>query len=202
MSEDVGWFGFDPAGSTPLSEEDLRALKPAWVTTRSDLNLVERDNIVKALKQARWRRLGLALLLDDLTIRALHRAMFEDVWTWAGQYRIRELSLGVDPAQVSICIRDLADNAKYWLTGTDAVALDLAACRLHHRLVQIHAFQNGNGRHARAYTDLVLRAAGRPPFTWGRLSARAAELSRSEYLAALRAADRGELSRLAAFVRT
>jgi Fic-DOC domain mobile mystery protein B len=202
VSDTFDWFAPVPDGATPLDADDLDALKLDWVTTRNELNLVERDNIVKALGRRKWRNPRLGLLLDDLAIRALHRDMFGDVWTWAGKYRANELNLGIDPAQVSTAVRELVDDAGVWLHNVSVEAADIAVCRLHHRLVQIHPFRNGNGRLARAYADLVLRAVGRPTFGWGSQTSDDLESERRSYLAALRAADRGDLELLRAFVRT
>lgn len=202
MNDSLSWFGTAMDGATPLDPEDLVALRPSWVLTRADLNLVERDNIAKALVRRRWQRPRLGPLLDDMAIRDLHRDMFEDVWEWAGRYRSRELSIGVDPAQVATAVRLLVDDARVWLSEPSPAAIELAACRLHHRLVEIHPFPNGNGRLARAYTNLVLRAMGKSEFTWGSHAGAGAEAVRSAYLAALRAADRGDFSQLLTFVRT
>jgi Fic-DOC domain mobile mystery protein B len=127
--------------------------------------------------------------------------MFGDVWRWAGQYRLSEKNFGCDPGSISVQVRDLCENAKYWFTDPDTPA-DEAGCRFHRDLVWIHPFANGNGRHARAATDLVLRSLGQPPFTWGRdRLVRPAE-TRDRYLAALRAADKGAYGPLVAFVRS
>lgn len=202
MSDTFDWFAPVPDGATPLDADDLDALRLDWVTTRGELNLVERDNIVKALGRRQWRNAPLGVLLDDFAIRTLHRDMFGDVWTWAGKYRSNELNLGIDPSQVSTAVRELVGDAGVWLHSATEEAADLAVCRLHHRLVQIHPFRNGNGRLARAYSDLVLRAVGRPAFGWGSQTNAEMKIVRGSYLAALRAADRGDLELLRTFVRT
>jgi len=81
---------------------------------------------------------------------------------------------------------------------------DELAIRFHHQLVLIHPFPNGNGRHSRLITDLLLQKMGREPFSWGS-GGYAALVSqselRAEYLTALRAADAGDIAPLLAFAR-
>ncbi len=71
-----------------------------------------------------------------------------------------------------------------------------------HELVTIHPFPDGDGRHARRATDILLRQHGQPEFTWGSASLIADSEARREYIAALREADAGLFDRLAAFVYT
>ena len=76
------------------------------------------------------------------------------------------------------------------------------AAKLHHRLVLIHPFPNGNGRHARLMTDVLLFNNGEEKFTWGRVDLVSNSKTRQNYIAALRAADKGDYSSLFQFVRT
>lgn len=197
-----GWDGSGPAGSTPLDPDDAEGLIPSWVATRADLNEVEQRNIVEGLTRRRWRRIGATDLLDDLAGRALHRDMFGKVWRWAGAYRSRELTIGVDPRLVSTSVRDLMEDAKLWIGDDRPMPPDEAGYRFHHRLVQVHPFPNGNGRHSRAMTDLLVRAIDCEPFTWGRISLDAASSTRDTYINALRAADAHDFEPLARFVRS
>ena len=146
------------------------------------------------------QRITVAGLLDDLALRALHRDMFGTAWTWAGRYRSSERNIGVPPEQVATGVRDLVADAALWLAAESPYGLHEAAVRFHHRLVAIHPFANGNGRHARAATDLILRASGALPFTWGARDAHDIAAVRSRYIAALRAADAGDITALMEFV--
>lgn len=128
--------------------------------------------------------------------------MFGAVWSWAGLYRPREVTIGIDPALISTAVRDLVLDARYWFDGDRPMPPDEAGWTFHHRLVKIHPFRNGNGRHARQITDLLLRAKSAQPFTWGSADLNAAGKVRDAYLAALRAADAGNYSPLAEFVRS
>ena len=187
-------------GSTPLTPEESEGLKLSWVLTRQDLDTAEQVSILKALTRAKWQRITVAGLLDDLALRALHRDMFGTVWTWAGRYRSSERNIGVPPEQVATGVRDLVADAALWLAAESPYGLHEAAVRFHHRLVAIHPFANGNGRHARAATDLILRASGARPFTWGARDAHDIAAVRSRYIAALRAADAGDITALMEFV--
>ena len=190
----------DLDGATPLSEEDKDGLRLSWVATRADLNAAAAANIAKALRTRTWLRHSTEQLLDDHLQRRLHTAMFGDVWTWAGKYRATEKNIGCDPAQIAVRLRDLCGNAKYWFEG--ALPPDEAGCRFHHELVAIHPFVNGNGRHARAATDLLMRSTGARGFTWGSANLIQPSDLRKAYIDALRAADRGNLEPLLAFVRS
>ncbi|MBU6244331.1 MAG: mobile mystery protein B [Actinomycetales bacterium] len=192
----------DPDGATPLEDEEREGLKPTWIATRSDLNNAEAANIAQALRARRWSRLSTTELLDDLCLRQLHLAMFGDVWRWAGTYRLSEKNIGVDPRHIAVKVRDLVSDAALWIQGTH-MSVDEAGARFHRHLVAIHPFVNGNGRHARAATDLVLASVSVTPFTWGgeALLGDARDV-RASYIAALRAADAGDYAPLLTFVRS
>ncbi len=183
-------------GHTPLGEDDLRGLKLSYITTRGELNEAEQENILKCRQNN--RQPTLEELMDDNYLRALHRSMFGDVWDWAGTYRRLETSIGIDPAQISVSVRGLVADATIW--AAHEVPLNVAV-RFHHRLVWIHPFPNGNGRHGRQAADYLMQSLGQPPLTWGALGgAGDVDGIRRRYVAALRAADQGELEPLQAFV--
>ena len=69
------------------------------------------------------------------------------------------------------------------------VSPEVEAAWLHHRFAQIHPFQDGNGRVARALATLVMIRAG-----W--LTLVVTDAMRSEYIEALEAADAGDLAPL------
>ncbi len=99
----------------------------------------------------------------------------------------------------------LIGNTEFWIDNK-TFSYDETAVRFHHRLVQIHLFSNGNGRHARLITDLLLRKLGENKFTWGALGAHdpieVEGKSRSEYIAALKKADKGDFVDLMKFVKS
>ena len=179
-----------PDGSTPLGPDERDGLIPTYIATRDELNAAEQANIAVAVLGLRRRRLTTTKVLDELFVRSLHKAMYGDVWKWAGKYRTTERNIGVDPSVIAISVRDLMDDAKTWVApGNTWLGRDQAACRIHHRLVAIHPFPNGNGRHARAFADLLMRTLDGEPFTWGATSIQGNGPNRQAYLAALRAAD-------------
>jgi Fic-DOC domain mobile mystery protein B len=127
--------------------------------------------------------------------------MFGRTWKWAGTYRATEKNLGIAPARIAGEVRELLENTRVQIAGKVSQVDEIAA-RFHHRLVWIHPFPNGNGRHARLLTDLLLAANGAAPFTWGRRDLEHASEARERYLAALRAADARDLAPLLEFVRS
>ena len=174
---------------------------PSHITTQADLNAWEQFNIVQG---ERWSiRQTRRKLLDEGFVRDLHRRMFDKTWRWAGTFRHSNKNIGVDWTQVTVKLRELLDNTQYQIDHQTMDA-DEVAVRFHHRLVWIHAFPNGNGRHARLMADLLAMRSGRTRFTWG--GGAGALISpgslRDQYLAALRAADHGHYADLMAFARS
>ena len=192
-----------PEGSTPLTYDELGDLKPKHVTSQSELNAVEQMNIAKGLLWLNKRKLAMADILDDEFVRQLHKQLFGEVWKWAGQYRKSDKNIGVDWLYIGIELRKLMDDVIFQIeNGT--YAYDETAVRFHHRLVVIHPFSNGNGRHARIITDQLLKSLSLPPFTWGGNDLRdysKQSTVRNQYIKALRKADVGDMSELQLFVR-
>lgn len=190
-----------PTGATPLDPDEAEGLKLTHVTSREELNRWEHDNIARADAKFARRRLAAEDLLSEAFLRKLHREMFDTVWNWAGRIRTTEKNIGVAPERVAVALRDLCEDTKTWIAYATYTPDEIAA-RFHHRLVAIHPFPNGNGRHARFATDLLLeKALDRPRFTWGGADLARHDDPRGRYLAALRAADGGEYAPLLAFVR-
>lgn len=187
-----------PAGSTPLPPEDQKGLRLSWITTRQELNEAEQVNILAGRAWALRSRVDLTA---ERYLLRLHQRMFGDVWSWAGQYRVRETNIGVMPYEIRTKLREFLDQVGYWLAHETYKPDELAA-RFHHGLVLIHPFTNGNGRHTRLAADLMCRQLGQAPFTWGRNSLDTAGETRQNYLAALRSADQHDLAPLLAFARS
>lgn len=188
-------------GATSLEPDERAGLRLAWIATRGDLNAAESQNIAQAVAWVRNLRPSTDYLLSAPFLRKLHEEMFGDVWTWAGRFRTTERNIGMDPIHISVQVANLVEDLRFWL-GTVEWSLDEAAARFHHRLVAIHPFPNGNGRHARLATDLLLESRGARPFTWGYAGGDPAVEVRPRYLAALRSADQGDLGDLLNFVRS
>lgn len=191
------WRFLQGDGHTPLSEEDRQGLLLSHIATRNDLNDAEQRNIAKALRR---RTPTVDRLLDDMYLRGLHKAMFGEVWEWAGKYRQRVTNIGVTPAHVASDLRTLTRDAREWVER-EHFEPDELAVRFHHRLVTIHPFPDGNGRHSRISADYLAQALGRPPFSWGARLDLDIDALRRTYLTALRTADRGDISPLLSFGR-
>jgi Fic-DOC domain mobile mystery protein B len=185
----------EPGDATPLPSTLRDDLLPSWVTTRRDLNEVERDNIVRGS-----RRNATALLSEEFSKR-LHARMFGSVWKWAGAYRQTELNIGIAPHLIAVEMPATFDDVRYWIEH-NTYAPDETAVRLHHRLTQIHGFANGNGRHARLMADLLIEKLGAAAFTWGSGSIQDTGTLRASYVKSLQAADNHDIKPLLAFARS
>jgi Fic-DOC domain mobile mystery protein B len=201
-------FGSQGEGSTPVHPDDLIGLRLGWIATQGDIDEVERINVQAGLDWAVASRREFEQVLDDEFVRELHRRMFGDVWAWAGHYRTRELSIGIDWVGVPTAVRDLVGDATYWFDARDdSAGIASALARFHHRLVHVHPFPNGNGRAARLVTDELARSLDVPYLSWGARQSEAGvtiPLMRSQYLTALRAidADPDDLQPLVDFMRS
>lgn len=183
--------------ATPLTPEEMRDLIPAHIAYRRELNEAEQENMARAQQWALARRRD---LLSEKFIKGLHRHMLRDVWRWAGRFRTTQRNIGIDYWLIPVELRRLLDDSKAWIEFK-TYPPDEIAVRFHHRLVQIHSFPNGNGRHARLMADLLVMQFGRERFSWGRESLRDAGAARARYIEALRAADNHDVSLLLAFAR-
>lgn len=186
-------------GATPLDPDESERLIPTHVTTREELNRLEQENIMDAMQ---WLETAhLKDIMNEAFVRKLHQRMFGRVWKWAGQFRISDKNIGIAKQRIGVALHDLCEDTKAQIERT-AYPPDEIACRFHHRLVWIHPFPNGNGRHARLLTDLLLeKVLSRPRFSWGGVSGIPESDVRAAYLEALRAADKGDYSNLAEFAR-
>jgi Fic-DOC domain mobile mystery protein B len=190
-------FETDEAG-TLLTPDERNGLIPSFITLRRELNEAEHLNIGAA---ERWAFSRKQKVLDEKLLRWLHVRMFKDVWRWAGEYRTTAKNIGIEAWQIGPQLQQLLDDARYWIEHGTYEADEIAA-RFHHRLVWIHPFVNGNGRHARLAADLLLVQLGRERFTWGRGNLIPIGELRESYIRALRAADNHDYGPLLAFVRS
>lgn len=185
-----------PPGGTPLDPDELADLIPR-LSTLSELNEFEARNISLAITWvARHPKFSRMLLTSD-GLFELHQRMFDQTWKWAGWPRSTEKNIGVPPWKIPTAVVELCADVNYWLQH-QTYGLDEIGARFHHRLVSIHPFPNGNGRHARLATDLLIEREGAELFTWGFSLGSDA---RAKYLEALRAADLHDFASLIQFVR-
>lgn len=198
MDEPDPLFEDDDEANTPLTAEEREQLIPSYITLRHELNEAEQVNIGEAFRWAVSRKRD---VLDQDFLSDLHRRMFGNVWRWAGQYRTTARNIGVDAYRIAMDVRQLVDDASYWVEH-ETYRPDEIAVRFSHRLVAIRPFPNGNGRLSRLVGDLLARQLGRPAFSWGRASLVDAGDTRARYVAALRAADNHDIEPLLAFARS
>ena len=189
----------EPDDATPLEPEEREGLLQTWITYRRDLNEAEQTNIAAGTSWA-WRARRRDLLSEEF-IRRLHKRLFGDVWAWAGEFRKSERNIGMEPVRIPVELRTAFDDARYWIEH-ETFPPDEIAVRLHHRLVAIHPFPNGNGRTTRLMGDLVAARLGQEPFTWGRQNLTDVSETRARYIAALRAADNHDIGPLLEFARS
>jgi Fic-DOC domain mobile mystery protein B len=188
----------EPHDATLLTPEEKSGLRPAHITYRWELNEAEQANIYRAQEWALARRRD---LLTDKFVKDLHRRMLGDVWKWAGKFRTSERNLGISHYEVPMAIRLLLDDTKAWIEH-NSYARDEIAVRFHHRLVQIHPFANGNGRHSRLMADLLVIDLGAARFSWGRTNLQNDGDVRRRYIDALKAADEHDIGPLQEFARS
>ncbi len=189
-----------PAGATPLDPDEAVGLIPEHLSTRGELNAWEQVNIAKADDWLRRRQNGGSVLNMDF-LRELHRQMFSDTWKWAGKFRWTLKNIGVLSEAIPEQTYNLLSETRYWIEH-HTYSVDEIAVRFHHRLVAVHPFPNGNGRHGRLMTDALLRKLDAPPFTWGSGAIDDRGAVRDRYLHALRSADSGDYAPLLAFARS
>ncbi len=190
-----------PKGSTPLDPNEIDGLIPDYITTQGELNSLEKDNISKAIKWAEGRTHK--NLLESNFIFNLHKRMLSDVWRWAGTQRTSDKSIGIDWRHILTQMKLLLDDTKYWIANDTYPWKEIAA-RFHHRLVQIHAFPNGNGRHARLMTEIILQQYNQPAPNWGiHKPTDTIDVEgkiRDEYIGSLQEADSKQFGRLIKFM--
>ncbi len=191
-------------GQTPLDEEECEGLKIKTITTQRELNEFEQHNLEHALIWLKRQRLTPEKILTESFILQLHLKMYGEVWKWAGKYRNSEKNLGIPHHLIPIELRKLLDDFRYWMTH-HTFTPDEMALRFKHRLVSIHCFSNGNGRHSRLMADIIIeRIFGLPSFTWGHSHSHlsADNTARTQYLQALKRADQLDYTALLAFARS
>lgn len=184
--------------ATPLTPEEMRGLIPAYISFRRELNEAELENILLGQEWAFARRRD---LLTEKFLKDLHRHMLGEVWRWAGKFRMSERNLGIPFHEIPTALRELLNDARAWIEYK-TYHPDEIAVRLHHRLVAIHLFPNGNGRHARLVADLLAMRLGGERFTWGSANMLDAGDVRRLYIEALQAAHNRDYALLLAFARS
>ena len=189
-------------GQTPIDEDEREGLLTQTVTTQSELNEFEQKNIEEAMLWVMGRKFKAQEVCSEHFVRRVHKKMFGEVWSWAGEFRRTDKNIGVVKHQISVALKMLCDDALYWIENKTYPAEEIAV-RFKHKLVSIHCFPNGNGRHSRLMGDILNeKIFGLRPWTWGAQDLAKSGNARSTYLQAIKAADRGDFAPLLAFVRS
>jgi Fic-DOC domain mobile mystery protein B len=189
-------------GQTPLDEEEKEGLLIPTIATRGELDEFEQQNIEQAVQWTLKRSFKPNSVFTEDFVRLVHKRMYADVWAWAGEFRKTNKNIGIDKWQITTQLRYLLDDVRYWYEN-NTYPPDEIALRFKHRLVSIHCFANGNGRHSRLMADIIIEKIYKlPVFTWGADSLSCEDDARTAYLRAVKAADKGDFSLLLAFARS
>jgi Fic-DOC domain mobile mystery protein B len=188
-------------GQTPLNEEEKEGLKIKSITTQGELDEFEQLNIEKAVEWTIHAKLKPENILTEKFIKNLHKRMYSDVWKWAGEFRKTEKNIGIPWTQIEIELKNLIDDTKYWVENKTFSPEEIAI-RFKHRIVSIHCFPNGNGRHSRMMADIIMESIfGNEIFSWHQSNMVKANETRNQYIKALREADIGNFKQLIEFAK-
>ena len=188
-------------GQTPLDEEEKEGLKIKSITTQGELDEFEQLNIEKAVEWTIHTKFKLEKILTEKFVRDLHQRMYGDVWEWAGEFRKTEKNIGIPWTQIGIELKNLLDDTKYWIENKTFPPEEIAI-RFKHRIVSIHCFPNGNGRHSRMMADIIMESIfGNEIFSWHQSNMVKANETRNQYIKALREADNGNFKELIEFAK-
>lgn len=186
---------------TALDEDEKEGLLIKSISTRAELDEFEQQNIERAISWTMKRRFKIKEILSEQFVRKLHEKMFDQTWRWAGEFRKSNKNIGVDKFQIGIELKYLLDDCLFWINN-NSFTKDEIAIRFKHRMVHIHPFPNGNGRHSRLIADVLIEHGfGEPVFSWGSGNLAPKSNIRSEYLNALFEADKDNYSPLITFAR-
>ena len=189
-------------GQTPLSEEEKEGLRISSITTREELDEFEQLNIEKGIQWTFGKKIKTEQLFSEQFIKTLHKKMYGEVWKWAGEFRSSEKNIGIKSYLISIHLKQLLDDALYWKQYETYEPQELAI-RFKHRLVSIHCFANGNGRHSRLIADLIMEKIYNGNFfTWGSVNLVHSTDARSQYIQAVRKADELDIQPLILFAKS
>jgi Fic-DOC domain mobile mystery protein B len=186
-------------GQTPLDEDEKEGLLINTISTRAELDEFEQQNIEQAIQWTLMRNFKKQDVLTESFIIELHKRMYGNVWKWAGEFRKTNKNIGVDKWQITIELRNLLDDAKYWIDNKIYSEEEIAV-RIKHRIVSIHCFPNGNGRHSRLMADIIIeKIFTQNVFSWGVANLSTDSNARGKYLKAVKEADKGNYKDLLKF---
>lgn len=188
-----------PEGATPL--DDTSDLKLSWVQTQEDLNHVEGENIAKAASKYLLKTVNKPTDWFNVPfLQKIHYDMFSDVWGWAGKFRTTQTCPGIKPYQIHQALLHLSEDVKFWFDEKSGLAPIEQAVQIHHRLVLIHPYANGNGRFSRLVSDRYLKFFKYPIPNWP-IDLNKDGQERKKYINALREADAGHYEPLVLYIK-
>ncbi len=183
-------------GATPIDDISGLKLPKDRVYTLKEIYFKEAENIanvtikyLSSIPSKKEAPFSYEWMID------LHKEMFGDVWEWAGKLRQIELSIGIQAYRISTELKNLSDDVLFWDKNKTYDTYEISA-RLHHRAVQIHPFQNGNGRWSRMLADIYMRQNSLMPVQWQEELLSSENPNRDRYIQALKKADEGKYEEL------
>jgi Fic-DOC domain mobile mystery protein B len=189
-------------GQTPLAEEEKEGLKIRTISTHHELDEFEQLNIEKAVEWTIHSNFKSNQILSEKFVRSLHKRMYGEVWKWAGEFRKTEKNIGIPWIRIGVELKTLLEDCRYWIEKQTYSAEEIAI-RFKHRLVSIHCFPNGNGRHSRLMADIIMESIFKEEiFTWHQSNMVKADEIRKKYIKSLQEADRGNIHPLIKFAKS
>jgi len=189
-------------GQTPIDEDEKEGLKIKTISTRGELDEFEQANIENAVEWSLKRQYSYDQILTIDFVKTVHQKMFSEVWEWAGTFRKTNKNIGVDKYTIEQNLHVLMNDCIFWIEN-NTYSEEEIAIRFKHRLVKIHPFPNGNGRHSRLCADILIsHSFGKPVFTWGGKDLTDQSETRTKYLEAIYQADQENIELLLQFSRS
>lgn len=194
-------FEYKP-GQTPLEEDEIEGLLLKTISTQGELDQIEQQNIEKGILWSINQKPKPVDILTEGFIKKLHVQMFGEVWSWAGKFRQTNKNIGSEWPKIAIDLKQLLEDTAFMIKN-NTYDPDEIVIRFKHRLVCIHCFPNGNGRHSRIMADILAEKLLKiEQYTWGLENIVRAGETRDNYISVLRQADRGNFSPLIEFARS
>lgn len=189
----------DRDGSTPLDPDQIRGIKFSHLVNMGELDEVEDLNIQKGLEWLNRQKGDDYLSMEFLC--KLHEKLFGDVWKWAGTFRKVEVNLSkIKYYDVGPQLKMFFEDAKLWIEG-GRMSWDEISAEMHHRLIAIHPFPNGNGRTTRIYTEYVQKRNKQAVTSWKASLNHDPKERRRVYIKSLQQADKGDFRPLIEFMQ-
>lgn len=189
-------------GQTPLEEEEKEGLLIKHITNKKELDEFEQHNIEKAIEWIMGKKFTIDNVLNEGFVLDLHKRMLGEVWKWAGIFRTSDKNIGIDKLQVPTQLYQLNEDCKYWIENK-TFKPDTLAIEYKHRIVKIHPFANGNGRHSRLMADIIIeKLLGGTIFSWGKVNLSRNGSERIQYIDSIKVADKGNIKPLVEFARS